>query len=108
MAVTFYQFIRGAEDPVFEETYPTLAEAVNMAESWASAVSEVEKMRVEAYILDEEGHIIWTFPKDLIEATFDTEVVNTGNSVSIIISKQAQMMGLHKGDLVNVTLRRIR
>ena len=38
--------------------------------------------------------------------TFTAEVVQTGNSLAIRITKQAERMGLRRGDVVQVTLQR--
>jgi len=107
MTVRFIRFIRGAKEPFAVDEFSSIEECRSFADQWASGLTNLEKFRSEGYILDEDDAILLTIPAELIETTFDTEVVYSGHSLSVLITKQAQMMGLSKGDVVNVTIRRI-
>lgn len=106
MTYRFAAFVRGSKDPMVDQTFKTYGEALQAAEDWAGQLGPIEDFRYEGYIADDKL-IRWHYPKALKEMTFDTVVTAFGNSLSITISKQAQIMGLRRDEPVNVTLRRI-
>jgi hypothetical protein len=106
MTFTFETYVRGSEKPISRKKFETYDEALEAANEWSSKLGPIEDFRYEGYIADEE-EIKWYYPKALTELTFDSMISASGHSLVIFISKQAQMMGLHRDDVVNVTLRRI-
>ena len=106
MTYTFSKYVREAEKPYETLTSDNLDELVQKAEEWVDGLDPSSVYRLQAFISN-ESEVLWTFPKDLLQTTFDSEISSYGNSLNIAVSRQARIMGLKRGDVVNVTLRRI-
>ena len=106
MTAELIRFIRGAEEPIEVRRFDDVQECLEAAQDWKEHLSSVDQQRQIAYVVDNQDTILWTFPPELQETTFDADISSHGNSYVIVVSKQVQLMGLRKGDIVNVTIRR--
>jgi len=106
MAAKFMKYVRGNNKPCSTKSFDDTEECIAYAEKWAKGADAVDRFQNVAYVIDDHDSLVWVYPPELKETTFDAEVGSTGNSLAIILSRQAQLMGLEKGDIVNVTIRR--